>query len=111
MTLKIDPSAAQPFRSNPLEAGRAQPDFVVQLLEQYAGTKLGAEKTIIAAVITELPEGAGISDLHEAINVQEAKSLGVKVEQYEAFSPVLEALQRMLAPGDHGILFEQPADA
>lgn len=50
-------------------------------------------------------------DLYEAIKVQEAASLGVTVEQYEALSPVLEALQRMLAPGDHDALFEQPSEA
>ena len=49
-------------------------------------------------------------DLYEAIKVQEAASLGVTVEQYEALSPVLEALQGMLASGYHAALFEQPAD-
>lgn len=111
MILKIDPSAVQRFKFNPLEAGRAEPDFIVRMLEQFAGKKLSAEKkTSIHTVISELPEGAGMRDLYEAIKVQEAASLGVTVEQYEALSPVLEALQRMLAPGDHGALFEQPAD-
>ncbi|WP_454253991.1 hypothetical protein [Pseudomonas sp. Marseille-Q7302] len=111
MILKIDPSAVQPFKFNPLEAGRAEPDFIVQLLEQFAGTKLSAEKkALILTVISELPEGAGMRDLYEAIKVREAASLGVTVEQYEALAPVLEALQRMLAPGDHGALFGQPAD-
>ncbi|NVL49949.1 hypothetical protein F2S72_09370 [Pseudomonas syringae pv. actinidiae] len=111
MTLKIDPSVVQPFKFNPLEAGRAEPDFIVQLLEQFASTKLSAEKKAsILTIISELPDGAGMSDLYEAIKVQEAASLGVTVEQYDALSPVLESLQRMLAPGDQDALFEQPAD-
>lgn len=111
MTLKIDPSVLQPSKFNPLEAGRTEPEFIVQLLEQFVGAKLSAEKkTSILTAISELPEGAGMRDLYEAIKVQEAASLGVTVEQYEALSPVLEALQGMLTQGDHAALFEQPAD-
>lgn len=111
MTLKIDPSVSQPYKFNPLEAGRAEPEFIVQLLEQFVGAKLSAEKkTSILAVIAELPEGAGMRDLCEAIKAQEAASLGVTVQQYQALSPVLEVLQGMLVSGDHAALFEQPAD-
>jgi hypothetical protein len=48
-------------------------------------------------------------DLYEAIKAQEAASLGVTAEQYEALSPVLDAVQGLLAPGAHACLIEQPA--
>ncbi len=112
MIMKMDPLVLQPFKFNPLEAGRAEPDFIVQLLEQLVGAKLSAEKkTSVLTIISELPEGAGMRDLYEAIKVQEAASLGLTVEKYEALSPVLEALRGMLTQGGHAALFEQPADA
>jgi len=111
MTLKIDPLLQQPFKFNPLEAGRTEPEFIVQFLEQVVGAKLSAEKkTSILAIISDLPKGAGMLDLYEAIKVQEAASLGITPEQYETLSPVLEALQRLLAPGAYTGLFEQSAD-
>ncbi|MBX8556961.1 hypothetical protein K5D56_26360 [Pseudomonas cichorii] len=111
MILKTEQSAVQPFKFNLLEAGRSEPDFIVQLLEQFSATKLSAEKkTSILIIISELPEGAGMRDLYEAIKVQEAASLGITVEQYEVLSPVLEALQGIFTSGDHAFLFEQPAD-
>ncbi|TCV51430.1 hypothetical protein EDB99_10796 [Pseudomonas sp. 460] len=83
----------------------------MQLLEQVIGAKLSDEKqTSILAVVSELPEDATMRDLYEAIKVQEAASLGVTAEQYEALSPVLDALQGLLAPGAYAALFEQPAD-
>ena len=110
MTLIIDPSVLRPSKLNLLDAGRAEPEFILQFLEQSVGTKLSTEKkTSILTVIAELPEGAGMRDLYEAIKVQEAVSLGITVEQYEALSPFLEALQGILTPGDHAALFEQPA--
>jgi hypothetical protein len=112
MIMKMDPSVLQPFKFNPLEAGRAEPDFIVQLLEQFVGAKLSAEKnTSILTISSELPQGAGMRDLYEAIQVQEAASLGITVEEYEALSPVLEALQGILTQRDHAALFEQAADA
>lgn len=111
MIMKMDPSVLQPFKFNPLEAGRAEPDFIVQLLEQLVGEKLSAEKkTSILTIISELPEGAGMRDLYEAIKVQEAASLGLTVEKYEALSPVLEALQGMLTQGDQAAFFEKSKD-
>lgn len=111
MTLKFDPSIQQPYKLNPLEAGRAAPEFLVQLLEQFVGAKLSAEKEAsIISIISELPQGAGMRDLYEAIKAQESASLGITPEQYETLSPVLEALQGLLAPGAHAVLFEQPAD-
>lgn len=111
MILKVDPSVLQPSKLNLLAAGRAEPEFIVQFLEQSVGTKLSTEKKAsIHTIISELPEGAGMRNLYEAIKVQEAASLGVRVEQYEALSPVLEALQGMLASGYNAALFEQPAD-
>jgi len=111
MTLKIEPSVQQPYKFNPLDVGRAEPEFIVQLLEQFAGAKLSAEKkTSILNVISDLPKGAGMRDLYEAIKVQEAASLGITPEQYETLSPVLEALQGLMAPGAYAGLFEQPAD-
>lgn len=95
-----------------LELSQASPEFIVQLLEQVIGAQLSAEKkTSIFGVVSELPEDATMRDLCEAIKVQEAASLGVTAEQYEVLSPVLDALQGLLAPGDYAGLFEQPADA
>lgn len=109
--LKIDPSLQQSITLDPLEASRAEPDFIVQFLEQLVGVKLNAEKKAsILNVVSKLPEGAGMRDLYEAIMVKEAASLGVTVEQYEALSPVLEALQGALKQVDHATLFQQPAD-
>ncbi|MHC5195086.1 hypothetical protein ACYSUW_15125 [Pseudomonas frederiksbergensis] len=111
MATKIDPSVQQPSKFNPLEAARTSPEFIVQLLEEVIGAKLSAEKkTSILAVVSELPEDATMRDLYEAIKVQEAASLGVTADQYEALSPVFDALQGLLAPGAYAGLFEQPAD-
>lgn len=112
MTQKIDPSLLQPYKLDPLEAGRAEPDFIVNLLEQFAGEKLSAEKkATLLTVISEMPEGSGMRDLYAAIKAQEAASLGVTAEQFEALSPVLEALRGILASGEHAAIFQQPDGA
>lgn len=36
--------SVEPLRLDPLEAARSSPEFIVQLLEQYAGVKLNDEK-------------------------------------------------------------------
>jgi hypothetical protein len=112
METKIDPTVQQPSKFNSLEAARTSPEFVVQFLEQVIGAKLTTEKkAAVLSVISDLPEGATMRDLYEAIKVQEAATLGVTPDQYEALSPVLEALQGLLAPGAYVSLFEHPADA
>ncbi|TCV62767.1 hypothetical protein [Pseudomonas fluorescens] len=101
----------QPCKLNPLEEGRTEPEFFVQFLEQLIDAKLSAEKkTLILAIISDLPKGAGMRDLYEAIKVQEAASLGITPEQYETLSPVIDALQWLLSPSAYNGLFEQPAD-
>lgn len=105
METKIDPIVQLPSKFNPLEAARTSLEFVVQFLEQAIGAKLTTEKkAAVLSVISDLPEGATMRDLYEAIKVQEAAAVGLTIEQYEAFSPVLEALQGLLAPGAYARL-------
>lgn len=47
-------------------------------------------------------------DLFEAIKAQEAASLGITPEQYEALSPLLVALREMQEKGPLAGLFDQP---
>lgn len=102
---------AEMSRFNPLEAARNAPEFMVQLLEQSAGIKLDDEKKkVVLSILADLPEGATMRDLYEAIKVEEAASIGIKPEQYEALAPLFEALRRMQAEGVHAGLFDQRAD-
>ncbi|MBJ2259190.1 hypothetical protein [Pseudomonas psychrophila] len=103
---------AQSFSFNPLEAARKSPEFMVQMLEQSAGVKLNdAKKTVMLTILANLPEGATMRDLYEAIQLEEATSIGIKPEQYEALAPLLEALGRMQAEGVHAHLFDQRSKA
>lgn len=103
--------SVQPLRLDPLEAARSSPEFIVQLLEQYAGMKLNDEKKqLVLSILAGHPEGATMRDLYEAIKVEEAASIGIKPEQYEALAPLVEALRRMQEEGIHVGLFDQRAD-
>jgi hypothetical protein len=111
MTTNIYPDAQQSSTYNPLEATRTAPEFLVKFLEQSIGAKLTSEKkTVVLSILAELPEGATMRDLYEAIKAQEAASIGVTPEQYMALSPLLMALQGMQAQGLYAGIFEQPAD-
>ncbi|TPG88088.1 hypothetical protein EAH72_33730 [Pseudomonas caspiana] len=102
---------AELSRFNPLEAARTAPEFMVQLLEQASGITLGGdEKKAVLSVLADLPEGATMRDLLDAIKAKEAASLGITAEQYEALSPLFQALQRILAEGVHTGLFTQHPD-
>lgn len=82
------------------------------MLEQSAGVKLNdAKKTVMLTILANLPEGATMRDLYEAIQLEEATSIGIKPEQYEALAPLLEALGRMQAEGVHAHLFDQRSKA
>ncbi|WP_426158049.1 hypothetical protein [Pseudomonas sp. TSRC2-2] len=103
--------SVEPLRLDPLEAARSSPEFIVQLLEQYAGVKLNDEKKqLVLSILSGLPEGATMRDLYEAIKVKEAASIGIKPEQYDALAPLFEALCRMQKEGVHVGLFDQRAD-
>lgn len=82
---------------DPLTAAR----FMVPLLEKIAGVTLEAEqKRSLVSIFTELPEGAAVSDLLNAIHV-------LTPEQYEPLAPVFKALQMMQEEAQHAGLFAQ----
>jgi hypothetical protein len=95
---------------NPIDAARSAPEFMVQLLEQAAGLTLGSEeKKAVISILGDLPEGATMRDLLDAIKAKEAESLGITPEQYDALEPLFVALQRMQAEGVYASLFTQHA--
>jgi hypothetical protein len=108
MATTTNPTAQQPSEFNPLAVTRTSPEFLVGFLEQIIDAKLTAEKkAAVLSVMADLPDGATMLDLYEAIKAQEAATLGITPEQYEGLSPALEALQGLLAPGAHSGIFEQ----
>lgn len=101
----IVPGDAKPSTFNPLSFARESPEFLVQLLEQCAGVKLEDEpKQALFAILANLPVNASMRDLLDAVTVQEAANLGMTVEQYEALSPLLMALQQMQSQGLYAAL-------
>lgn len=89
---------------DPLTVARTESVFMLQLLEQASGVTLGDEqKQTFLAVLSDLPEGATVLDLLDAI-------LGVPPEQYEPLAPLFKALQKMQEEGVHAGLFTQHAD-
>jgi hypothetical protein len=107
----IAPGDAKPSTFNPLIFARKSPEFLVQLLEQSAGVTLEDKpKQALFTVLAGLPENASMRDLLDAITVQEAASLGMTVEQYEALSPLLMALQQMQSQGLYAaLLMDKPS--
>jgi hypothetical protein len=89
---------------DPLTAARTESVFMLQLLEQASGVTLGDEqKQTFLTVLSDLPEGATVLDLLDAI-------LGVPPEHYEPLAPLFNALQKMQEEGVHADLFTQHAD-
>ncbi|MDD1011607.1 hypothetical protein M5G27_29540 [Pseudomonas shahriarae] len=93
----------QPSEFDPLAVARTESVFMLQLLEQASGVTLGDEqKQAFFAVLSDLPEGATVLDLLDAI-------LGVPPEQYEPLAPLFKVLQQMQEEGVHAGLFTQHA--
>lgn len=94
----------QASRFDPLTAARTESVFMLQLLEQASGVMLGDEqKKTFLAVLSDLPEGATVIDLLDAI-------LGVPPDQYQPLAPLFTALQKMQEEGVHADVFTQHAD-
>lgn len=105
-TIKFD--GQQPYAFNPVDAARTEPEFLVQMLERMLDEKFSTENRAgLLAIVAALPEGATMLDLFEAIKAQEAASLGITPEQYEALSPLLVALRGMQEEGALAGLFDQ----
>jgi hypothetical protein len=97
-------SNGKPSAFDPLTAARSESVFMLQLLECATGVKLDEnQKTTFISVLSDLPEGATLLDLLDAI-------LGIEHEQYKPLEPLFKALQRMQEEGGHAGLFEQRAD-
>lgn len=89
---------------DPLVVARTESVFMLQLLEQASGVTLDDEqKQTFITVLSDLPEGATVIDLLDAI-------LGVPPEQYEPLAPLFKALQQMQQEGVYAGLFDQRAD-
>lgn len=89
---------------DPLAVSRTEQVFMLQLLERASGVTLAEEqKQTFFAVLSDLPEGATVLDLLDAI-------LGVPPEQYEPLAPLFKVLQQMQQEGVHAGLFTQQAD-
>ncbi|HHK0379417.1 TPA: hypothetical protein ACQQJB_003591 [Pseudomonas aeruginosa] len=96
----------EPIAMNPVEAGRTAPEYLVDFLEQLGEVSLDSEqRQAVHAVVEDLPEGASMHDLIEALKVKEAAELGISVEQYEALTPLFRALQAMQEKGQFSHLF------
>ncbi|MGG2621670.1 hypothetical protein [Pseudomonas aeruginosa] len=106
VTLQGDPIAM-----NPLEAGRSAPEYLVDFLEQLGEVSLDSEqRQALHAVVEDLPQGASMRDLIEALKAKEAAELGISLEQYEALTPLFRALQAMQEKGPFSHLFSDGSD-
>ncbi|HBO5514607.1 TPA: hypothetical protein L4559_003502 [Pseudomonas aeruginosa] len=101
----------EPIVMNPLEAGRSAPEYLVDFLEQLGEVSLDSEqRQALHAVLEDLPQGASMRDLIEALKAKEAAELGISLEQYEALTPLFRALQAMQEKGPFSHLFTDVSD-
>lgn len=94
----------KPSGFDPLAAARRESVFMLQLLEHAAGVTLDEnQRATFISVLADLPEGATVIDLLDAI-------LGIEPEEYKPLEPLFKALQRMQEQGVYAGLFEQRVD-
>lgn len=99
---------AEPFGFNPLDVARTAPEFMVEFLERAAEITFDDwQKQAVHSVLAELPQGATMRDLYEAIKAKEAAALGITPEQYEGLEPLFRALQKMQEEGKMAGLFAE----
>jgi len=93
----------EPISLNPVEAGRTEPEYLINLLEQIGEVTLDTEqRQALQGVVADLSDGASMRDLLEALKAKEAAELGISLEQYEALTPLFLALQSLLGQGSFG---------
>ncbi|NRC34066.1 hypothetical protein HB746_34415 [Pseudomonas aeruginosa] len=101
----------EPIAMNPIEACRTAPEYLVDFLEQLGEVSLDSEqRKALRVVVDDLPEGASMRDLIEALKAKEAAELGISLEQYEALTPLFRALQAMQEKGPFSLLFTDGSD-